>query len=118
MQRRQTALQIQLYGVEVQITRLPPKVATPSGGVARATTTPIVFDPVKRLLGYEGHEVMESEPGVGIGRRYRRYMIGTFDDDIQRGDTFVDPESGLTMVVQFVNEDQLTETKANIEQIN
>lgn len=117
-QRRQTSLQIKLYGVYIQIVRLPPKSPTISGGVARGSSSPIVFPAVKRLMGFEGHEVQESEPGAGVGRRYRRYLIGTFDDDLQKGDTFIDPESGLTMQVQFVNEDRTTETKANIEPIN
>lgn len=118
VQRRQSKLQIDLYGYPIQIIRLPPKVPTNTGGVARSSSTPITFEPIKRLLGYEGHETQEAESNVGVGRRYRRYMIGTYDDDLQKGDTFVDPASGLTFQIQFVNEDRSTETKANIEPIN
>lgn len=118
MQRRQIALNIKLYGIPIQIVRLPPKVLTNTGGVARASATPITFPFIKRLFGYEGHETQEAEPSVGIGRRYRKYIIGLWNDDLQKGDTFQDPNTGLILMIQYIHEDRTVETKAQIEPVS
>lgn len=117
LERRETETRVLIYGIEISIVRPASKALTTAGGYARINATPTTFPPKKRIVSSQGHEVQETEPNLGVGRRLRRYITGTYDDDIRVGDYFTNPVDGNTYTVQFVFEDRSVECKAQIEPI-
>jgi hypothetical protein len=116
LERRNTALIVQLYGLPVQLNRPKQMQRTAAGGVARTGLT-MSFPARRRWISTQGRETYEQESVVGSSAKLKHYILSDYDDDIQRGDWFINPIDGRKFTIQYVHEDKTVETRADIEPV-
>lgn len=115
-ERKQTEILIQTEGVFIQLIRSGAKTRTASGGYA-STGPNVVLPSVRRYMSNQVREQFVTNAGEGVGAKMKQYLLGPYGDDIQQGDTFVDPTSGKMFRIQYVHDDLSVETRAEIEPV-
>lgn len=116
-QRRQTATWIEVEGLMISLTRPGARTRTAGGGYAEQGN-PQVLDPVKRIVASQARESFDQIGSTGIGVHIKQYILGTYDDDIQQGDYFVNPRDGKTYTVEFVHKDRSVETRGELTELS
>ncbi len=121
--RRTTRLSIEHDGDYIALMRPAGFVSDGAGSMVRDDTEPTELDPIKRLLigltmvgrgvNQEPERFIITEPGERVRVVY--VLIGTYDDDIQKGDYWMDGDDKLEVV--FVHPDKSFQTKAEIIRI-
>lgn len=100
----------------ISLIRPSARVRTGAGGYASIGATQ-TLPPKLRIRSTQAREQFFQGGDVGVGPRVKQYLLGTYDDDIQQGDSFVDPVDGHTYTVEYVHEDRSVETKAELTEL-
>lgn len=120
-QRRMTQAWIDREGVPIALNRRPDYMADAAGSMIRPNVADITLAPVNRILvgltmvGRGVNQQPERWHVTSQGERYKTVyvLVGTYDDDIQKGDYWIN-DSGDRLEVIFVHESRLYQVKAEI----
>lgn len=119
--RRSTAKLVEIEGKMITLNRLEDAVSDGAGSMVRAGGIPIQLEPRKRVL------FGLTQAGRGLNQQPERWfttqtgereqvilvLIGTYDDDIRKGDWWLDADEQVCRVI-YVHKDKTYQVKAEV----